>query len=276
MMKLRAVSVVFAIGFATAFIVPTVPVAAAPVTAANPGYVVVNGAGGAFTFGSARYEGSLPGSGIVANNVVDVQVLKNGRGYWMVTSTGHVYPFGAARSYGSAHPIAPVVGIAATPDDLGYWVVDLEGNIQGFGDARSYGSLPGSGILVHDIVAIAATADGKGYYVAGANGLVYSYGDTSFNGPFKAPFGSAATSIALDSVTGGFWLVSARGGIYAFHAHYYGASPSLSPVVGIAPSPDSAGYWLVNNQGMVFGHGDAALRGSVTNSGTPIVAIGSD
>jgi hypothetical protein len=272
------VSVVLVIGFVTGFFAPAASAAAAPVSSVNPGYVIVDRAGGVFAFGGARYAGSLPGSGIAIDNVVDVQELKDGRGYWMVTSTGQVYAFGAARSYGSAHAVVPVVGIEATPDDSGYWLVDQAGDVEAFGDAHYEGSPSSSGVHVNDIVAMTATVDGKGYYIAGANGIVYSFGDTAFRDPFKAPFGSAVASIALDTVTGGFWLVSAKGGIYAFHAHFYGGSRSpLGPVVGIAPSQDSAGYWLVNSQGTVYGHGDANFLGSAPSTPTaPFVAIGSD
>jgi hypothetical protein len=271
-MKIRAVAFVLAIGL----VVAALPAATASAAGASPGYVVVSRAGSAFAFGGVKYEGSPITRGFDTDNVVDTQVLTNGNGYWIVTSTGLVEAFGQAKFYGSAHAAAPIVGIAATPDDLGYWLIDQDGDIAAFGDAHLHGSLPDAGLSVHNVVAMAATADGKGYYVANATGSVYSFGDTAFVDRGRALFGSPTASIALDGVTGGFWLVSAKGGIYAFHARYYGASPTPIPIVGIAATPDSAGYWFVNDKGTVFVHGDAAFFGSVPSTAAPIVAIGSD
>jgi len=55
-----------------------------------------------FAFGTAPFEGSLPGIGVI--------------------------------------PDAPVVGIAATPDAKGYWLVGADGGVFTFGDAGFYGS----------------------------------------------------------------------------------------------------------------------------------------
>ncbi len=34
------------------------------------------------------------------------------------------------------------------------------------------------------------------------------------------------------------------------------------PVVGIAPTPDGGGYWLVGSDGGIFNYGDAQYEGS--------------
>ena len=39
---------------------------------------------------------------------------------------------------------APVVGVAATPDDNGYWLVGADGGVFAFGDAAYYGSMGGT------------------------------------------------------------------------------------------------------------------------------------
>ncbi len=38
------------------------------------------------------------------------------------------------------------------------------------------------------------------------------------------------------------------------------------PVVGIAPTPDGGGYWLVASDGGVFNYGDAGFFGSLGGS----------
>ena len=55
-----------------------------------------------------------------------------------------------------------------------------------------------------------------------------------------------------------------------------GASTS-EPVLGIAPTPDAAGYWLAASNGRVFAFGDAKLFGSLAGRqlAKPIVAISS-
>ena len=68
-------------------------------------------------------------------------------GYWEVASDGGIFSFGGARFYGSTgslHLNAPIVGMAATPDDAGYWLLASDGGIFAFGDAVFYGSTGGS------------------------------------------------------------------------------------------------------------------------------------
>ena len=47
--------------------------------------------------------------------------------------------------------------------------------------------------------------------------------------------------------------------------HFYGSTGSIrlnQPVVGMAPTPDHRGYWLVASDGGVFAYGDAGFYGS--------------
>ncbi len=66
------------------------------------GYWLAQAGGGVYSYGSARFYGSLPGLGIT--------------------------------------PAAPIVGIAATPDAKGYWLLGADGGVFAFGDAGFYGS----------------------------------------------------------------------------------------------------------------------------------------
>ncbi len=83
-------------------------VAIAP-TPDGGGYWLAQSGGGVYSFGDARFMGSLPGLGIV--------------------------------------PAAPIVGIAATPDGGGYWLVASDGGVFAFGDATFDGSLPNLGVV---------------------------------------------------------------------------------------------------------------------------------
>ena len=64
---------------------------------------------------------------------------------------------------------------------------------------------------------------------------------------------------------GGYWLVAADGGVFAFgDARYSGSLGGLrlaAPIVGMAATAD--GYWLVAADGGVFAFGDARYGGSL-------------
>ncbi|MCL6105731.1 MAG: fibronectin type III domain-containing protein, partial [Actinobacteria bacterium] len=148
---------------------------------------------------------------------------ENAGGYWEVSQAGNVYNFGSAEWRGSLPaqgiaPVAPIVGIAPTPDDKGYWLVGADGGVFSFGDAVFYGSLPGLGIApTEPIVGIAPTPDGGGYWLVASNGAVFGFGDAVF----------------------------------------YGSLPGLGivptePIVGIAPTPDGGGYRLMSENGTLY------------------------
>jgi hypothetical protein len=54
-----------------------------------------------------------------------------------------------------------------------------------------------------------------------------------------------------------------------------GGKPLNEPIVGMAPTPDGGGYWLVAADGGVFSFGDAAFFGSTGSMhlNAPIVGI---
>jgi len=74
---------------------------------------------------------------------------------------------------------------------------------------------------------------------------------------------------------------TSSGSVHGFgDASVYGAPAGTSlrsPIVGIVPTPDSKGYWLVAADGGVFTQGDAGFYGSEGGSGvlTPLVGMAS-
>ena len=85
-----------------------------------------------------------------------------------------------------------------------------------------------------------------------ANGSVYTFGDATYHGSRggKATDG-AIVGIAVDHATGGYWLVTSRGAVYAFDAPNHGSAANLrlvAPVVGMAADPDGTGYWLAGSK----------------------------
>jgi hypothetical protein len=125
-----------------------------------------------------------------------------------------------------------------------------------------------------------------GYIQAGSDGGVFSFGQVPGNAGF---FGSAGNvtlnkpivGIAATPDGGGYWLVAADGGVFAYgDAEFHGSAGNLTlnaPIVGIASTPDGAGYWLVAADGGVFAFGDALYHGSTGGQAiaAPIVGIAS-
>ena len=66
--------------------------------------------------------------------------------------------------------------------------------------------------------------------------------------------------------------MASDGGIFSYgDAQFYGSTGSIRlnlPIVGMAPTPDGRGYWLVGFDGGVFTFGDANFYGSTAGWGT--------
>ena len=107
------------------------------------GYWLVSADGGVYSFGSAKFYGSVESAHVrhLAGPVVGIAAAHDGDGYWLVSSRGDVYSFGDARFFGpsaSLRPrigVGPIVGIVATPGGRGYWLVSSSGGVFSFGDA---------------------------------------------------------------------------------------------------------------------------------------------
>ena len=198
-------------------------------------------------------------------------------GYWEVASDGGIFSYGGAQFYGSTgslHLNAPIVGMAATPDDAGYWLLASDGGIFAFGDAIFYGSTGGMRLNA-PIVAMAPTPDGAGYWLVASDGGIFAYGDADFYGStgslsLAKPIVGMASSI--DGL--GYWLVASDGGIFAYgDASFYGSTggvPLQRPIVAMTTAPDGGGYWLVASDGGIFSFGDVNYFGST--GGMPLSA----
>ncbi|MHB8288619.1 MAG: hypothetical protein ACYDEY_05185, partial [Acidimicrobiales bacterium] len=83
-------------------------------TPGGHGYWLVASDGGIFSFGTARFYGSMGAKHLNAP-IVGIASTPGGHGYWLVASDGGIFSFGTARFYGSMgakHLNAPIVGIA--------------------------------------------------------------------------------------------------------------------------------------------------------------------
>ena len=126
---------------------------------------------------------------------------------------------------------------------------------------------------------ITQTQDQGGYWLVAADGGVFSYGDASFHGSTgslklnKPVVGMASTPYVPERVAHrrvrlvsgtGWW--HRDGGIFNYgDAGFFGSTGGIKlnqPIVGMAPTPDGKGYWLVAADGGVFNYGDAGFFGS--------------
>jgi hypothetical protein len=244
--------------------------AAAPVPATPPkgDFWLVGADGSVFSYGSARYAGSMGGRRLSAP-VVGMAPTPSGNGYWLVASDGGIFSFGDARFHGSTGAMRlaqPIVGIAATPTGKGYWLVARDGGIFAFGDAKFKGST-GSIRLNRPIVGMAPTATGNGYWLVASDGGIFAFGDAVFRGStgnlrLARPINGMAASVTGN----GYYLVADDGGIFTFgDARFFGSTGGRmlsAPVSQIGITPTGKGYWLVGRDGRVYHFGDAGTGAS--------------
>jgi hypothetical protein len=63
---------------------------------------LLGGDGGVFSFGAARFRGSLPGTGLcLVAGAVQLRSTATGNGYWLLGLDGGVFSFGDAKFFGS-------------------------------------------------------------------------------------------------------------------------------------------------------------------------------
>ncbi|HEV7865349.1 MAG TPA: hypothetical protein VGR20_21815 [Acidimicrobiia bacterium] len=193
---------------------------AAPVAASSPGYWLLGGDGGVFSFGSAGFFGST--GGIKLNRpAVSMAATRDGTGYWFAATDGGVFTFGSASFFGSTGGIRlnqPIVGMAATPTGAGYWLVARDGGIFAFGDAAFAGSA-GAVTLSSPVSDLAPTPTGKGYWLLTEAGGIYAFGDAPYKG---SPAGTGlcdqptARRLAASATGRGYWVAAADGSVTAF------------------------------------------------------------
>ncbi len=210
----RVQSEVFGFGAVPAPVVPTLsntPLVGAAATPDGQGYWLAAADGGVFSFGTARFYGSMGGARL-NQPVVGMAATPDGQGYWLVAADGGVFSFGTAGFAGSmvgARLNQPVVGMAGAPDGLGYWLVAADGGVFSFGGAGFHGSTGG------------------------------------------ASLNRAVVGMAADPATGGYWLAGADGGVFAFDAPFYGSrggQPGPDRFAGMVSMLGGAGYLLVGDK----------------------------
>jgi hypothetical protein len=122
----------------------------------------------------------------------------------------------------------------------GYWLVGSDGGIFTFGSAHFYGST-GSMHLQRPVVGITPTADRGGYWLVASDGGIFAFGNAGFHGSIPGSGLNPAGSHLSHSLN--------------------------APIVGMVPSNDGGGYFMVASDGGVFAFGDAKFEGSCPGIG---------
>lgn len=221
-------------------------VGVAPLITSGTSTTFTAGAYGTFSFTATgsppptfSETGGLPaGTSLSSGGVLSGTPASGAAGVYTisVTATNGVAP-DAHQSFAidvaSAPPPPPV-------PTHGYWLVGSDGGIFSFGSAGFHGSMGGI-TLQRPVVGIVPTADRGGYWLDASDGGVFSFGDTQFYG----------------SIPG-----------LGLHPAGSGLPNSLNaPIVGMVPSHDQAGYFMVASDGGVFAFGDAKFAGSCPGIG---------
>ena len=134
---------------------------------------------------------------------------------------------------------APVV-TSPTTTNHGYWLVGSDGGIFTFGDAQFYGST-GNIRLQRPVVSITPTSNDEGYWLVASDGGIFSFGSAGFYGSIP-----------------GLGIAPAGSGL----PHSLNAA-----IVGMVPTSDGNGYFMVGADGGVFTFGDAKFEGSCPSIG---------
>ena len=252
---------------------PAAPIVGMATSASGAGYWLVGTDGGVFSFGDARFFGSMGGQRL-NRPIVGMAATPTGNGYWLVASDGGVFSFGDARFLGSTGNIRlnqPIVAMAATPGGRGYWLVAADGGMFAFGDATFYGSTGGRRIP-NPVVGMARTGSGQGYWLLGRGGEVYPFGTARHHG---APTGFTAAALVPSKGGRGYLVVTSNGGVLGYgDAAYYGSTgwaPLRSPITAAAGVPGE-GYRMTTADGsvLVFAPYDRSIpSGMATSPGAP-------
>jgi hypothetical protein len=239
-------------------------------TSTGKGYWQVASDGGVFSYGDARFFGSVPGLSIRTDLIMGMARTPDDGGYWLVGRDGGVFAFGDARFFGSlpgldVH-VRDIVGLAPTKTGAGYWLVGADGGVFAFGDAGFYGSMGGKPLNA-PVVSMAPTASGNGYWLGAADGGVFAFGDAPFHGSMGGrALNAPVTDLDATPDGKGYWLTADDGGVFAFgDARFYGSmagKPLNGHITGMATTADGFGYWLNGCDGGIFAFGDAPFYGS--------------
>jgi len=216
-------------------------------TPTGGGYWEVASDGGLFSFGNAKFYGSMGGKPL-NKPIVGMASTPTGGGYWEVASDGGLFSFGNAKFYGSmgGKPLnKPIVGMASTPTGGGYWEVASDGGIFSF-TAPFYGSMGGKslaapivGIVVsrRDSTLPATTTAPSSPQSVSVSAVMSASATFSWKPPVTNPPGSSYIVTGLPGCDPGTSTSCVASGLAPFSNY----TPCVSMIVGVTSSPPTCG-----------------------------------
>jgi hypothetical protein len=179
--------------------------------------------------------------------------------------------FGTVQFSGISETSTNQSAVIQTPVEM----VDISGN-----PIATPGPLTNAGFTITDVAnTTTTTSSAHGYWLVGSDGGIFTFGGAQFYGSTGAlKLERPVVGIALTPDRRGYWLVASDGGVFSFpDAGFFGSIPGLgiypagssgpnrklnAPIVGLVPSADGGGYFMVAADGGVFAFGDAKFEGS--------------
>jgi len=158
--------------------------------------------------------------------------------------------------------------------EQGYWVVTTDGSVFNYGSALNFGGGSGPGKAVW----LTATPSGMGYWIPTFGGVVHVFGDAPFLGDAgKLRLNAGIQSMASTSASGTGWsgATAASSTTDRPVLRVHRIEEAQQAIVGLAPTADGAGYWLVGSDGGIFSFGTRASSGrpAPPSSNKPIVGM---
>ncbi|HEY1651734.1 MAG TPA: fibronectin type III domain-containing protein [Acidimicrobiales bacterium] len=186
------------------------------------------------------YSGATACTANASTDTCTVNGLTNGTEYYFTVEATNGGGTSGPSSEIHATPEPPASPPPPPAPQHGYWLVGSDGGIFTFGSAQFHGST-GSLQLQRPVVGIVPTQSRNGYWLDASDGGIFAFGDAGFYG----------------SIPG-----------LGLHPSGSGLPNSLNaPIVGMVPSTDGGGYFMVSSDGGVFAFGDARFAGSCPGIG---------
>jgi hypothetical protein len=204
---------------------------------------------------------------------------------------GEIYP-SYVQAYGNSSPFSYSITSGSLPDGLTFAPNTVTAGFAGYPDDPSQaGQTFTFTVAVTDVNGATGSATYSitvaglphGYWLVGSDGGIFTFGDAGFYGSTGAlTLQRPVVGITPTFDFGGYWLVASDGGIFTFgDGGFYGSIPGLglqpagsgkahslnAPIVGMVPSIDGGGYFMVAADGGVFAFGDATYAGSCPSIG---------
>lgn len=252
------------------------------------GYWLATDTGQVFGFGSV---GNIDVDVGPLDDESVVGITAAGAGFRVVTDRGRVRNHKASPHGDWGSTIGadrPVVSIAGTPTGDGYWLLDARGAVVARGDATWQGDVA-QWLLLGSPTQVVATPSGQGYAIVSNAGPLYSFGDAPLMGwsrPDSPP--SPAQAIVMTPSGKGHWLFRRDGRAEEYgDAKFIGIATRTVMNLGKASfsfkvlepgptkvvfnlsgttatvtqewSPSAEGYWMLGDDGAVYGFGSAAV-----------------